>query len=116
MSARQTDLLQEEIRKMLKYQVIEIEESDYASPMILVETPGRDPRPYIDYRKLNEIPLTPKAQRLAAFTTSFGTYRPLRMPFGFKNAPYYFSRLMAELLQEVWGFCPLPYFSDVAFF
>ncbi|GFW77095.1 retrovirus-related Pol polyprotein from transposon 17.6 [Trichonephila clavipes] len=81
--------------------------------MILVETPGRDPRPCIDYRKLNEvirtqfyplpniehrietvaaakyitlldltkcywqIPLTPKAQRLAAFTTSFGTYRPL---------------------------------------
>ncbi|GFW29111.1 retrovirus-related Pol polyprotein from transposon 17.6 [Trichonephila clavipes] len=135
MSARQTDLLQEEIRKMLKYQVIEIGESDYASPMILVETPGRDPRPCIDYRKLNEvirtqfyplpniehrietvaaskyitlldltkgywqIPLTPKAQRLAAFTTSFGTYRPLRMPFGLKNAPYYFSRLMAELLQ-----------------
>ncbi|GFT46838.1 retrovirus-related Pol polyprotein from transposon 297 [Trichonephila clavipes] len=79
MSARQTDLLQEEIRKMLKYQVIEIGESDYASPMILVETPGRDPRPCIDYRKLNEIPLTPKAQRLAAFTTSFGTYRPLRL-------------------------------------
>ncbi|GFU72458.1 retrovirus-related Pol polyprotein from transposon 297 [Trichonephila clavipes] len=36
MSARQTDLLQEEIRKMLKYQVIEMGESDYVSPMILV--------------------------------------------------------------------------------
>ncbi|GFY50919.1 hypothetical protein TNIN_466391 [Trichonephila inaurata madagascariensis] len=82
--------------------------------MILVETPGRDPRPCIDYRKLNEvirtqfyplpniehrietvtaakyitlldltkdywqIPLNPKAQRLAAFTTSFGTYCPLQ--------------------------------------
>ncbi|GFU62639.1 retrovirus-related Pol polyprotein from transposon 297 [Trichonephila clavipes] len=55
MSARQTDLLQEEIRKMLKYQVIEIGESDYASPMLLVETPGKDPRPCIDYRKLNEV-------------------------------------------------------------
>ncbi|GFX55012.1 retrovirus-related Pol polyprotein from transposon 412 [Trichonephila clavipes] len=54
MSARQTDLLQE-IRKMLKYQVIEIGESDYASPMILVETTGRDPRLCIDYRKLNEV-------------------------------------------------------------
>ncbi|GFY52475.1 retrovirus-related Pol polyprotein from transposon 297 [Trichonephila inaurata madagascariensis] len=108
-SARQTDLLQE-IRKMLEYQLIEIGESDDASPMILFETPGRDPRPCIDYRKLNEvirtqfyplpniehrietvaaakyitsldltkgywqIPLTPKAQRLAAFTTGFGTY------------------------------------------
>ncbi|GFW69717.1 retrovirus-related Pol polyprotein from transposon 17.6 [Trichonephila clavipes] len=55
MSAWQTDLLQEEIRKMLKYQVIEIGESDYASPMILVQTPGKDPRPCIDYRKLNEV-------------------------------------------------------------
>ncbi|GFU02277.1 retrovirus-related Pol polyprotein from transposon 297 [Trichonephila clavipes] len=151
MSARQTDLLQEEIRKMLKYQVIEIGESDYASPMLLVETPGKDPRPCIDYRKLNEvirtqfyplpniehrietvaaakyitlldltkgywqIPLTPKAQRLAAFTTSFGTYRPLRMPFGLKNAPYYFSRLMAELLQGCEKFA-LPYLDDVAIF
>ncbi|GFY63105.1 hypothetical protein TNIN_12251 [Trichonephila inaurata madagascariensis] len=73
MSARQTDLLQEEIRKMLKYQVIEIGESDYTPPMILVETRGRDPRPCIDYRKLNEIPLTPKVRRLTAFTTSFET-------------------------------------------
>ncbi|GFX59716.1 retrovirus-related Pol polyprotein from transposon 297 [Trichonephila clavipes] len=55
MSARQTDIMQEEIRKMLKYQVIEIRESDYASPMILVETPGRDLGPCIDYRKLNEV-------------------------------------------------------------
>ncbi|GFV23956.1 retrovirus-related Pol polyprotein from transposon 297 [Trichonephila clavipes] len=151
MSARQTDLLQEEIRKMLKYQVIEIGESDYASPMILVETPGIDPRPCIDYRKLNEvirtqfyplpniehiietvsaskyitlldltkgywqIPLTPKAQRLAAFTTSFGTYRPFCMPFGLKNAPYYLSRLMAELLQGCEKFS-LPYLDDVAIF
>ncbi|GFX43409.1 retrovirus-related Pol polyprotein from transposon 297 [Trichonephila clavipes] len=151
MSARQTDLLQEEIRKMLKYQVIEIGESDYASPMLLVETHGKYPKPCIDYRKLNEvirtqfyplpniehrietvaaakyitlldltkgywqIPLTPKAQRLAAFTTSFGTYRPLRMPFGLKNAPYYFSRFMAELLQGCEKFAP-PYLDDVAIF
>ncbi|GFX98966.1 hypothetical protein TNCV_4301411 [Trichonephila clavipes] len=151
MSSRQTDLLQEEIRKMLKYQVIEIGESDYASPMILVETPGKDTRPCIDYRKLNEvirtqfyplpniehrietvtaakyitlldltkgywqIPLTPKAQRLAAFTTSFGTYHPLRMPFGLKNAPYYFSRLMAELLQGCKKFALL-YLDDVVIF
>ncbi|GFY74657.1 hypothetical protein TNIN_5521 [Trichonephila inaurata madagascariensis] len=124
MSARQTDLLQEEIRKRLKYQVIEIGESDYASPMILVETPGRDSRPCIDYRKLNEvirtqfyplpniehrietvaaakyitlldltkgyrqIPLTPKAQRLEEFITSFGTYQ---------NWDYHISHIDKEL-------------------
>ncbi|GBM77405.1 hypothetical protein AVEN_62827-1, partial [Araneus ventricosus] len=35
-----------------------------------------------------QIPLSPRAQRLAAFVTNYGTYRPLRMPFGLKNAPY----------------------------
>ncbi|GFX50874.1 retrovirus-related Pol polyprotein from transposon 17.6 [Trichonephila clavipes] len=55
MSARQTDLLQEEIRKMLKYQVTEIGEFDYASLKILVESPGRYIRPCIDYGKLNEV-------------------------------------------------------------
>ncbi|GBM54468.1 hypothetical protein AVEN_217155-1 [Araneus ventricosus] len=38
---------------MLDLNIIEIGQSDYASPMILVEDPGQDPRPYIDYRLLN---------------------------------------------------------------
>ncbi|GBN66092.1 Retrovirus-related Pol polyprotein from transposon 297 [Araneus ventricosus] len=98
--------------------------------MILVETPGREPRPCTDYRKLNEItrtqfypipnieqrvetvakaryitlidltkgywqiPLSKRAQGIAAFATSWGVYRPLRMPFGLKNAPFYFSKMM----------------------
>ncbi|KAG8187159.1 hypothetical protein JTE90_020036 [Oedothorax gibbosus] len=37
-----------------------------------------------------QIPLSERAQRLAAFVTNFGTYKPLRMPFGLKNAPYEF--------------------------
>ncbi|GFU03897.1 retrovirus-related Pol polyprotein from transposon 297 [Trichonephila clavipes] len=89
-----------------------------------VEVAGKEPRPCIDYRKLNgiirteyfplpnieervekvsvakfitvldlskgywQIPLSKTAQRYAAFCTSFGTYRPLRMSFGLKNAPY----------------------------
>ncbi|GBM49177.1 Transposon Ty3-G Gag-Pol polyprotein [Araneus ventricosus] len=43
---------------MLDLGVIEIGESDYVSPMILVETIGREPRPCIDYRKLNAITKT----------------------------------------------------------
>lgn len=117
--------------------------------MILVEAPLKDPRPCIDYRRLNEvtrtqyfplpnienrvetvasakyitvldlakgywqIPLSPKAQRLAAFVTSFGTYRPLRMPFGLKNAPYFFSKMMASLLNECEEFA-IPYLDDIA--
>lgn len=58
MSPRQNEILQLEIQKMLQYKIIEPGESDYTSPMILVESPGRDPRPCINYRKLNEITKT----------------------------------------------------------
>ncbi|GFW92323.1 retrovirus-related Pol polyprotein from transposon 17.6 [Trichonephila clavipes] len=136
---------------MLKLGIIEVGESDYMSPMILVEVAGKEPRPCIDYRKLNgivrteyfplpnieervekvsaakfitvldlskgywEIPLSKTAQRYAAFCTSFGTYRPLRMSFGLKNAPYFFSKLMAELLNGLEDFV-VPYLDDIAIF
>lgn len=148
-SPRQTEILKSEINKMLRFKVIEAGESDFTSPLILVEVPGKDPRPCIDYRRLNkvtrtqyyplpnieerieivsaarfisildltrgywQIPLSKKAQRYAAFVTSFGSYRPLRMPFGLKNAPYYFSRMMAEILKK-WEDFALPYLDDVA--
>ncbi|GFX85509.1 retrovirus-related Pol polyprotein from transposon 297 [Trichonephila clavipes] len=136
---------------MLKLGIIEVGESDYMSPMILVEVAGKEPRPCIDYRKLNgiirteyfplpnieervekvsaakfitvfdlskgywQIPLSKTAQRYAAFCTSFGTYRHLRMSFGLKNAPYFFSKLMAELLNGLEDFV-VPYLDDIAIF
>ncbi|GFS53716.1 retrovirus-related Pol polyprotein from transposon 297 [Trichonephila clavipes] len=111
----------------------------------------KEPRPGIDYRKLNgiirteyfplpnieervekvsaakfitvldlskgywQIPLSKTAQRYAAFCTSFGTYRPLRMSFGLKNAPYFFSKHMAELLNGLEDFV-VPYLDDIAIF
>ncbi|GFS82324.1 retrovirus-related Pol polyprotein from transposon 17.6 [Trichonephila clavipes] len=54
------------------------------------------------------------AQRDAAFCTSFGTYRPLRMSFGLKNAPYFFSKLMAELLNGLEE--RTTYLDDIAIF
>ncbi|GFX45324.1 retrovirus-related Pol polyprotein from transposon 17.6 [Trichonephila clavipes] len=136
---------------MLKLGIIEVGESDYMSPMILVEVAGKEPRPCIDYKKLNgiirteyftlpnieervekvsaakfitvldlskgywQIPLSKTAQRYAAFCTSFGTYRPIRMSFGLKNAPYFFSKLMAELLNGLEDFV-VPYLDDIAIF
>ncbi|GFX69143.1 hypothetical protein TNCV_3563191 [Trichonephila clavipes] len=136
---------------MLKLGIIEVGESDYMSPMILVEVAGKEPRPCIDYRKLNgiirteyfplpnieervekvsaakfitvfdlskgywQIPLSKTAQRYAAFCTSFGTYRPLKMSFGLKNAPYFFSKLMAELLNGLEDFV-VPCLDDIAIF
>ncbi|GFS61217.1 retrovirus-related Pol polyprotein from transposon 297 [Trichonephila clavipes] len=140
MSHRQNEILKNEITRMLKLGIIEVGESDYMSPMILVEVAGKEPRTCIDYRKLNgiirteyfplpnieervekvsaaklitvldlskgywQIPLSKSAQRYAVFCTSFGTYRPLRMSFGLKNALYFFSKLMAELLNGLEDF------------
>ncbi|GFW90653.1 retrovirus-related Pol polyprotein from transposon 297 [Trichonephila clavipes] len=55
MTNRQNEILKAEIERMLKYKIIEPGPSEYTSPMILVEMPGRDLRPCIDYRKLNEM-------------------------------------------------------------
>ncbi|GBN99435.1 hypothetical protein AVEN_266549-1 [Araneus ventricosus] len=52
-SPRQTKILKQEIKCMLDLGVIEVGESDFSSPLILVEAPGKDPRPCIDYRKFN---------------------------------------------------------------
>ncbi|GFX61128.1 retrovirus-related Pol polyprotein from transposon 17.6 [Trichonephila clavipes] len=87
---------------MLKLGIIEVGESDYMSPMILVEGYW-------------QIQLSKTAQRDAAFCTSFGTYRPLRMSFGLKNAPYFFSKLMAELFNGLEDFV-VPYLDDIAIF
>lgn len=40
---------------MLKLNIIVEGESDYTSAIILVESKGHDPRPCIDYRKLNAV-------------------------------------------------------------
>ncbi|GFX78434.1 retrovirus-related Pol polyprotein from transposon 297 [Trichonephila clavipes] len=93
MSHRQNEILKN---------VIEVGESDYMSTMILVEGYW-------------QIPLSKTAQLYAAFCTSFGTYRPLRMSFGLKNAPYFFSKLMAELLNGLEDFV-VPYLDDIAIF
>ncbi|GFX98631.1 hypothetical protein TNCV_1502091 [Trichonephila clavipes] len=131
--------------------VIEIGQSDYTSPLVLVESPNKDPRPCVDYRRLNEItraeffplpnmeeivekvsadpyvtvmdlskgyfqiPLTPRAQRYAAFVTPFGTYIPKKMMFGLVCAPYYFCKLMAQVLEGLEPFA-LPYIDDIAIF
>ncbi|GBM77392.1 hypothetical protein AVEN_213854-1 [Araneus ventricosus] len=98
---------------MIELKIVEPGESDFTSPLILVEVPGKDARPCINYRRLNKVtrtqyfplpnieeliekvsaakyiclgsykrilenPLSPRAQRYAAFVTTFGTFRPLR--------------------------------------
>ncbi|GFX07449.1 hypothetical protein TNCV_5091641 [Trichonephila clavipes] len=103
MSPRQIEILKSEVNKMLELKIIEPGESDFTSPLILVEAQGKEARPCIDYR------------RYTSFVTTFGTFKPLRLPFGLKNEPYYFSRLMANLLRNCEDFA-VPYLDDIAIF
>ncbi|GBL96367.1 Transposon Ty3-I Gag-Pol polyprotein [Araneus ventricosus] len=150
-SQRQTEILKAEIKRMLDLKIIEIGQSDYTSPMILIEAVGREPRPCIYYRRLNssirnqyfplpnikervervsaakfitvidlakgywQIPLSKRAQRYAAFVTNYGTYVPLRMPFGLVNAPYFFSKLMSQVLENCESFA-VSYLDDIAIY
>ncbi|XP_029832045.3 uncharacterized protein LOC115316745 [Ixodes scapularis] len=54
-SPRQREIMEREVKRMLDLGVIEAGESDYTSPLILVEVPGKEPRPCVDYRRLNLI-------------------------------------------------------------
>lgn len=54
-SPRQREIMEREVKRMLDLGVIEPAESDFTSPLILVEVPGKEPRPCIDYRRLNLI-------------------------------------------------------------
>ncbi|GFY45159.1 retrovirus-related Pol polyprotein from transposon 17.6 [Trichonephila inaurata madagascariensis] len=55
MSPRQINILKDEIKRLLDLGVIEIGQPDFTSPLILVESIYRVPRPCVDYRRLNGI-------------------------------------------------------------
>lgn len=48
-----------------------------------------------------QIPLTPNAQLVSAFSTPFGLYEYKVMPFGMRNSPATFQRAMNYLLQDL---------------
>ncbi|GFU99282.1 hypothetical protein TNCV_356031 [Trichonephila clavipes] len=101
MSPRQIEILKSEVNKMLELKIIEPGESDFTSPLILVEAQGKEARPCIDYRRLNKVTQT--------------KFFPLPNTFRSENAPYYFSRLMANLLRNYEDFA-VPYLDDIDIF
>lgn len=50
-----------------------------------------------------QIPLTEEAQRISAFTTPFGLFQFLVIPFGMRNGPATFQQTMNYLLQDIQG-------------
>ena len=50
-----------------------------------------------------QVPLTPRAQEISAFVTPTGLYQYTVMPFGMKNAPATFQRMINHLIQNLDG-------------
>lgn len=56
-------------------------------------------------------PLEKESSYLTTFTTPFGRYRFLKVPYGLVNAPENFQRIMFEIFKDIDGV--EPYFDDV---
>ena len=61
-----------------------------------------------------QVPLTDRAKEISAFCTPDGLFQPVVMPFGLKNAPASFQRLMNQITADVDG-C-VAYIDDVIVF
>ena len=113
--------LQDEVRYLLENEFIEPSQSNYNSPCILVpksngtEKTNSFPIPRIDdcidtvgnskyvtkfdlLKGFWQVPLTDKAKELSVFATPNGLYQCKVMPFGMKNSPATFQRLVNNVI------------------
>ena len=51
-----------------------------------------------------QIPMSEEASKLCAIITEFGTFVPLRMQFGLKNAPAFFCKLVSDIVNGLESF------------
>lgn len=61
----------------------------------------------------HQIKMDPKDREKTAFSTPYGHYEFLRMPFGLKNAPATFQRLMNTVLLGLQGYKCFIYMDDI---
>ncbi|GFS61492.1 hypothetical protein TNCV_4312121 [Trichonephila clavipes] len=126
MSPRQIEILKSEVNKMLELKIIEPGESDFTSPLILVEAQGKEARPCINYRRLNKVTRTqffplPNIEELLEKVSAAKYISILDLTRGYWQIPLspraqsYASRLMANLLRNFEDFA-VPYLDDIAIF
>src|SRR5450759_3770561 len=63
-----------------------------------------------------QCPLTEKANRLLGMITTEGTFKWFVVPFGVKNAPAYFQRVMTDILKGGIGNYCFVYIDDIVVF
>lgn len=64
----------------------------------------------------HQIEVHPKDVPKTAFSVEHGLYEYVRMPFGLKNAPATFQRVMDHVLRDLIGVCCLVYMDDIIVF
>ena len=60
-----------------------------------------------------QVGMTERTKNVSAFVCPFGQYRWTKMPFGFKNAPAVFQRLMDLILSGLSWECCMVFFDDI---
>ena len=63
-----------------------------------------------------QVPMAPESRHITAFSTPNGHWEFLRMPFGLKNAPITFQRMMNSILGSLVGKSVFVYLDDIIIF
>ena len=63
-----------------------------------------------------QVPVAIASQMLTAFITQSGLYAFRVLPFGLRNAPSHFQRILNDILRPLLGWCCLVYIDDIIVF
>lgn len=121
--------LKRELDKWIKMEVIEPSKSPWGAPTFIVFRNGK-PRMVIDYRKLNDqwlttldalsgftqLEMSDSSKEYTAFRSHRGLYQFKRLPFGYRNGPSVFQRVMQDVLSPYLWIFALVYIDDIVIF